>query len=540
MADLKVRLDDGSEVGPMDLDMVRTWFQHGLLTRDSLVQRRGSTRWVRLSDAMDLSRWQPSGTPAGRARRAGRTAAVVAPDGTPGDEPRWASYVAAALLALVAAAALVVAFRPSLVRPELDDAPWLQIGLFSLVLGLFLVRGWEIGRRVVRVVCALAVAAAFPVAGVFVARGMRAEALLALASAVVLALGLVLLLAPRRSTWAAGAALLVVGLGASGIVRFARAEAGTALEVGAWASAERRLTDPEIGLDLALPAGWVALQPGNPLVPPTPGARVALAQSRVSGFAFLLSEPPPSGVLALEHYLDEVIARRRVGAAELEEHWRRDGRMGALGSRRAALRRVAREGRFAERVVVARDADRYLALVTWVPEEGGGRALEEAEALEAATTFSAVRSRSRGEAVQTAALELPHLSREIIERLVEAEGPAPAAALFRRAAAATFRGIAALGPEAARELRAIATASLASLPYGQRAPLADYPRRAAAGQPAAADEDERMCALAKAATLRLSPAQRARLQQLHAQAIRAALANAAPGSGAPVVAGARP
>jgi hypothetical protein len=49
-----------------------------------------------------------------------------------------------------------------------------------------------------------------------------------------------------------------------------------------------------------------------------------------------------------------------------------------------------------------------------------------------------------------------------------------------------------------------------------------------------------MCALAKAATLRLSPAQRARLQQLHAQAIRAALANAAPGSGAPVVAGARP
>lgn len=529
MADLKVRLDDGSEVGPMDLEMVRTWFQHGLLTRDSLVQRRASTRWVRLSEAVDLSRWPSSGAPAGRPRGA-RAVAAARPDVPPGDEPRWSLLVASGLFALLAAAALVVAFRPSLVRPELDDAPWLQMGLFSLVLGLCLVRGWEIGRRLVRVVCALAVAAAFPVAGVFVARGMRAEALLALASAVVAALGLVLLLAPRRSTSTVSAALLAGALGAAGAVHFARAEAGTELEIGAWASPERRLTDPEIGLDLALPAGWVALKPGSSLVPEASAARVALAQARVSGFAFLLSEPAPSGVLALEHYLDEVIARRRAGATALDEEWRRDGRLGALGSRRAALRRTVREARFAERVVVARDADRYLALVTWVPEQGGGRALEEVDALEASTTFSAVRSRTRGEAVQTAALELPHLSREAIERLVETEGPAPAATLFRRAAAASARGTAVLEPGGTQELRALTAASLASLPYRQRASLADYLRRAAAGQPTPADEDERMCALAKAATLRLSAAQRGRLQQLHAQTIRAALASAAAGS----------
>jgi hypothetical protein len=376
----------------------------------------------------------------------------------------------------------------------------------------------------------IAVAAAFPVGGVFVARGMRAEALVALAAAVVLALGLVLLLAPRWSALTASAALLVVVLGAAGTVRFARAEAGSALAVGAWASNERRIIDPEIGLDLALPAGWVALKPGSPLVPAIPGARVALAQARVSGFAFLLSEPAPPGVLALEHYLDEVIARRRAGATALEEEWRRDGRLGALGSRRAAIRRAAREGRFAERVVVARDADRYLALVTSVPEEGGGRALEEADALEAATTFSAVRGRTRSDAVRTAALELPHLSLEVIERLVEAEGPAPAGSLFRLAAAASLRGTAALGPAATQELRALTAASLASLPYNQRVPLADYLRRAAAGQPTPADEDERMCRLAKEATLRLSAAQRARLQQLHELAIRAALANPPPGS----------
>jgi hypothetical protein len=530
MADLKVRLDDGSEVGPMDLGMVRTWFQHGLLTRDTLVQRRGSTRWVRLSEAVDLSKWASSAATSGRSRAAGRSPAAASPSDPEGGRPRWSLWVGSASFALLAAAALVVAFRPGLVRPELDGAPWLQIGFVSLALALALVRGWETGRRVVRAVCTLAVAAAFPVAGVFVARGMRKEALLALASGVVLALGFVLLLAPRRSTLTTSAALLVLALGAAGAVRFARAGPGPALEVGTWASGERRITNPEIGLDLTLPAGWVALKPANPLVPAAPGAVLPLAQARVSGFALLLSEPAPPGVLALEHYLDDVIARRRAGATAVEEEWRRDGRLGALASRRAAICRVESGRRFTERVVVARDADRYLALVTWVPEEGGGRALEEADALEAATVFSAVRGRTRGEAIQTATLELPHLSPDVIERLVETGGPAPAAALFRRAATASARGLATLGPAETRELQALTASSVASLSYGDRAPLADYLRRAAAGQQTPADEDERMCRLARTATLRLSAAQRARLQHLHGLAIRAALASFAPRS----------
>ena len=35
MAGLKVRLDDGSEVGPLDLRMVQTWFQQGLIGPDA-------------------------------------------------------------------------------------------------------------------------------------------------------------------------------------------------------------------------------------------------------------------------------------------------------------------------------------------------------------------------------------------------------------------------------------------------------------------------------------------------------------------------
>ncbi|HVO09748.1 MAG TPA: hypothetical protein VMX54_03245 [Vicinamibacteria bacterium] len=531
MANLKIRLDDGSEVGPMDVDMVQTWFQQGLLNRDSLVQRPGSPRWVRLSEAVDLSRWlagQAAG--GGRPRATGRLATPVVPEASPADAARWRQVVAAAVLGLLAAAAFVVALRPEAVRPELDDAPWLKIGLSSLALGLALVPRWAFCRRIVRLTCLLAAAAVFPLAGVFVARGIRAEALLALASAAVLATGLVLLLAPRLAALGAVAALLAVGAGAFGVARFARTEPGPALEVGTWALGERRILDPELGLDLTLPPGWVGLKPGNPLVPAASAARAALAQPRVGGYALLVSETAPAGVLSLEHYLDEVIARRRASATAVDEGWRRDGRLGALPSRRAALQRTSQDGRFAERIAVARDGDRYFALVTWVPEAAGGRALEEADALEAATTFSAVRSRSRSEAVRTAALELPFLSPQSIEQLVEAAGPAGPAALFRRATAASARGAAALGPAAAQELRALTAASAASLAYEQRAQLADYLHRVTAGQPTTAEEDERTRVLAKAATLRLSAPQRERLEQLHEQAIRAALAAGKSGS----------
>jgi hypothetical protein len=525
MADLKIRLDDGSEVGPMDLDMVQTWFQHGLLTRDSLVQPRGSTRWVRLSEAVDLSRFRSAGGTAARNRATARAAIAAPSDVAEDDGARWRLFAASGLFVLLAAAALVVARWPNLVRPELDDVPWLRAGLVLLVLGLALARGWDVGRRAVRIVCLVAVAAAFPAAGIFAARGMRLEALLALTSAALLAVGFVLLLAKGRSALAATASLLVVVLGGAGVVRFARAEAGEEVDVGAWASEDRRIADPAIGLDLPLPGGWVALKPGNPLVPATPTAYATLAQPRVAGFALLLSEPAPKGVLTLEHYLDDVIARRRAAATSIEESWRRDGRLGALASRRAAIVRIAPEDRFAERVVVARDGDRYFALVTWVPEAGAGRALEEVDALEAATSFSGVRSRARTATVQAASLELPQLSTAVIERLVDASasGPAAPGALFRQAMAASARGTGALGPAGARELQALTAASLNALPYNQRVPLADYLRRVAAGQPTAADEDERMHVLAKTATLRLSAAQRERLQRLLDEAIRSSL-----------------
>ncbi len=526
MAGLKVRLDDGSEVGPMDLGMVQTWFQQGLISRDTLVQKPASSRWVRLAEAVEIRNWEAPRTGVRRARGGGRAAGDEGfAGGAEGPSGRWRLFLASGFCFLGAIAAVILAFRPEHVRPELDGAPWPQIALALAALGLLLVRGWNLGRRVVRAAAWAAAAAAFPLAGIFLARGMRGEALLVLASIVLVAVGLGAFLAPRPSRLASVAALLLILLGGAGLVRFAPAEPAAIApsEMSAWTSGERRFSAPEIGLDVNVPPGWVVLKPGHPAVAPPPTARAVFAQPRVGGYAFLQLEPPPPGVLALEHYLDHVIAQRRNSAAAYEEEGRRDVRLGAVAAREAKGRRSDRERHFLERIAVAQDGQRYLALVTWVPEAGGGRALEEIEALEAATSLSGVHDATRRAEVQRALLELPHLSSEAIDRLLDSGASASPADLFRHGAALAARGRAALSPAETQELDALTAAALAGLVWRERVSLGEFLRRAAVVGPSATEEDERMRLLMKAAVLRLEAERRVRLEELHEHAIRAAL-----------------
>jgi len=512
MAGLKVRLDDGSEVGPLDLRMVQTWYQQGLIGPAAMVQKPGSPRWIRLSEAADLSEWGPA------PKAGGRAAAAADSIGGP-EEGRWRLYVAAALCFVLAVCAGLCAYLHDRVRPELDGAPWLQIALGLFALGLGLVRGWNWGRRIVRVVAILAAAAVFPLAGVFVAKGLRGEALWILGFVWLLFAGLAAFLAPSLSRLESAASLLVIVLAGGGLVRYVPAEAGAAPAVASWTASERRVANEEIGLELALPPGWTLLKPDNTLVKAPPASKASLAQPRVSGYAFLLVEPAPPNVLLLEHYLDHVIAQRRDGAVAFDEDWRRDGHFGPVPSRRASARRSASEGRFVERTVVAKDGDRYFALVAWVPESGGGRALEEIDALESAVRLSGVREAGRRAAVSGANLALPELPVGAIQRLVESGGPGTPAELWRRSLVASTRGLASLEPAAVQELQALTAQTLDTLPKKERAQLAEYLGRVAANQPTQPQEDEQMRVLMKVAATRLVPARRDRLGELLEMAI---------------------
>ena len=284
MAGLKVRLDDGSEVGPLDLRMVQTWYQQGLIGPDGMVQKPGNPRWMRLSEAADLQEWGPApiSRPAGAAARGGAAAEPGCCRGSRGGPLEALCRRGAPLRSGRRRRALRVLARPRAARAgrralAADRAgprrprPWPRA---RVELG-------PAGRA--RRGPPVAAAAAFPLAGVFVAKGMRGEALLDPGlRAGCSPRGFAAFLAPRLSRLKSAASLLLILLAGAGLVRYVPAEASAAQAVAPWTAPERRVANEEMGLALALPQGWAVLKPGNSLV--TRSARGQGAPLRSRGY----------------------------------------------------------------------------------------------------------------------------------------------------------------------------------------------------------------------------------------------------------------
>ena len=215
----KVRLPDGIEIGPVDLDTLRSWYEGGTIKKDSMVLPVGSKQWIRLMDAVQIDHWQmPSPVP----HRGARTAA--APTHRQEDAPppqRWRTVLAGALLLLAAGGAGYLAWFPERWLASLRLAPWREIALGLLAMGLALVRGWELTRKLVRVLMFLLSFGLFPLAGILWVEGVGGEGLLVLAFAWVLGSGFFALLSGARLSAAASAAcVLLVLAGAAGIGYF--------------------------------------------------------------------------------------------------------------------------------------------------------------------------------------------------------------------------------------------------------------------------------------------------------------------------------
>ena len=128
---LIVRLADGSEIGPLGRDDLRSWFEGGLISAESMVKRPDAARWTTLGQEIDVTLWrQLAGTSRAGANRPGappradagprsapgpRPAARPAPAPRPAAEamprtrvsfelPGWAKWAALAVLAVAALA----------------------------------------------------------------------------------------------------------------------------------------------------------------------------------------------------------------------------------------------------------------------------------------------------------------------------------------------------------------------------------------------------------------------------------------------------
>jgi hypothetical protein len=292
----RVRLDDGSEMD-MDGDMVRSWYDQGLIHDRTPMRAPGSKNWKRMDEVVEMRGWKQSG----RAEDTGDEGDVEAAG--PAGPQRWRSYVGSLLMFVAAGAAAYLWFFPERWTAVLAPAPWREIALGALVLALSLIRGWSIGRVFARVVMLLAAFALFPLAGLLIAQGVRGLPLLVLLSAWVVASGFFAFLGASVATVNAILYLVTILLGAAGIAYFGYVPAGAAPPVVVQAAPPTPTTVPHT---LAVaptvpptvsPAGSPAPSPGLALAVRTATQEVPLltphaAELLMSRSAAQVLEPP--------------------------------------------------------------------------------------------------------------------------------------------------------------------------------------------------------------------------------------------------------
>jgi hypothetical protein len=484
----------------------------------------GSRRWVPLGTVAELrglggaatqprlsrSRRAPSRAEEPEQEAAGSTAIVV---GRP--------LLAGVFLLLLAAVFGWLAWRPANAHPALDGAPWLELALGALGLGLALLPGWNLARQGVRLVLLLAALALFPLVGILLAQGERGLVLAALGSAFVLAMGLWGLLAPEIRWPGLTLALFALIAGCVGVVRFGYAPPSEAAKrVLEWSTPERTFRDDAAGLSLAIPAGWVGLRAGSPFLAPPEGARLTLAQPRQGGFAWLQVEPAPAGVATAEQYLDRLLAARRGASASYQLGTRTSGTLGPLGARRATASWSDGELKQSELVVAALDGWMALGLVAWMPEAAAGRS-GGLDALASGLTASGALAARFRQAVEAAVAAVPHLTPAAAEQLMarsEARVLEPEQA-FRRSLVALAERLPALSKDEARELAGLTAALYAFVPWSDRGRLSTYIERVRRGDVTAVEEDRAMARLLREAEEKLPGARRLRLQAYYDQAI---------------------
>jgi hypothetical protein len=513
----KVRLADGSEIGPMDLQAVRNWYAQGLLETDSPVLKPDSKHWAPLAEVIELV----------DLRTPRRSAAA----GSSAFEPRaslgpvsytWPMRVAAVLALAAAAGAGFLWWFPRRFAPSIDPVPWREIGLGLLATGLLLALGWGWGRRVGQLVALLATAALPVAAGILVVEGVRGRPLLALLCAFVFTAGLFALLTVWPARWLKPtAAALVAMAGLYGIAHFGLVQESPLQRQVAEAAAPERTFNSD-GVTLALPESWRVLRAGQTATPVPPGAKAALGETRLGGLGYMIAEPAPPGVVSLDDYFARVVARRRQETIGFTERGAREVRVGALRGRAVDTSWSSEAGAFREVAAAWRNGGTYTALVAWVQDDGTTRPAAVLESLVSGLSFDPARAAGHTRAVEGAVRDVPLLSPASADLVVTgAPGPLAPEAAWSRAFSLSNAGDAALTPDEVREKVVLLATAVATVPQRERTQVLAYVDRLRQGETGTA-EDAALAALLRAAILQLSSPQLARLQELHERAIRAA------------------
>jgi hypothetical protein len=512
----------------MDREAVASWYQQGLLDDDSQVLVAGATRWRPLSAVMELKPLRG----AERRKKAAPKRAEKEPLAPLAPAQRWRTILAGALFMALAAGAGSLAYFPRYWLPALAATPWREIALALAVSGLLLVRGWMVGRRIVRAIVLLAGVALVSVVGILVASGMRGRALLVLLAGLALLAGFLALLSSGWLPWTRITAALLLTLGGTaGIGYF-----GVVVETPEQRSVRESIdlggvfADAALGVTLQAPGSWRVLRRGQTVIPAPPGAAVVLARPGAGGFAFLAAEASPRGIVSLDGYLERAFGLQQGTTPLGPRSWPADVRVDGVAGRVAGAPCESNGVRCRDLIGVWKSGWTYFRLVARVPDDGVADPAEELESLLRGITLDKANATRLTQAVEAATREVPLVSAPAAELILGAE-PAhslEAGEILRRALAFALRGRSALTAAEAQEMAELVSTTYDLLPPRERNLVTRYLERARAGQRTTPEEDREMSQILKQALLlRLTSERLRRVQELHEKAIRAALAGEA-------------
>ena len=287
---------------------------------------------------------------------------------------------------------------------------------------------------------------------------------------------------------------------------------------------DRRLEDATLGLAVDLPPGWVALRTQNPYLD-APQARLRLAQPRLAAFATVAVAVRPRLMHAADAHLDELLQARIASRPSSRETGRAEV---TLGRGRGRMVRTAwDDGLVPMQGATVAWADGYelFSLDAWAPAAEGPAFAREVEALCRGVLTRGLVDQRIEDAVDRISLEVPELSHEALRLLVaeRLSDNRPLDDVPQAALRMVSRGLDALAPQEAQEMRAIYQQVWAPVPEAQRDRLAALMSDVKAGRELPTPDVQQLRDALKTGVLALPPAERDRLQELSARAVRKAL-----------------
>jgi hypothetical protein len=273
-----------------------------------------------------------------------------------------------------------------------------------------------------------------------------------------------------------------------------------------WSSPERRFSNEEAGVEMKLPAHWVALREGNP-IRDQEKALVTLANTEVLCWAQIFREVRTySSADTVEYALDSLAQAKEAEATEFQQLGRSDTRIGETAARRMKTSWLREETPLHAYHTAWQDGDVFYRLSLLGPGVLAKRLDQELDTLEKSISFSAPWSAFLSTGAKAIHAGCPLLSEKAILGVARTipQGSAPEA-YCREGYRLAFRGQPYMAAASGERLQTLMKVFFGAIPKAKLGRFGSYVERLRADGATSPAEDGEMAGIARLAVESLTP-----------------------------------